>query len=276
MSCLPKSNDRLHSIAERSTIVTTHNSASNSEGHRGPAQSGNEAEIKGYGVSVRIPLPRWAVTALAALIVMSLVGSGAYLALTHLVNRVPVPRELLNEYQENNKHSTEPAEQLQQTVFTFPDSTRVTVFHHTSDGCDQVVRWIQAKQHGDGKWIFGPGLSPEKQALAAVAETANRMATVRVVPPPSGVLAPQSKAFSLLSRLLFPSVEASGQGPGHCIDPHPGQFREQGQPAGQCLTKVWRYFADGCYHYQMYNPCAGTWDVWPNGAPHVYWQKCIH
>lgn len=214
-----------------------------------------EAEIKGYGVSLKIPLPRWGITAISAVIVVALVGTGAYLAKTYLVDRVAVPIQALNEYMEVAKHSSEPSEQRVENVVTFPDTTRVTVIHHPSDGCDQIVRWIPTKMKAESRWIFGPGLTPEKQA---------------------STVAPATSIVDLVRRASIVPEAPSAEGGGGCLNPHPGRFREQSQPAGQCMAKVFRYFDDGCYHYQFYNPCSGTWDVNPNGAPRVYWQRCIH
>lgn len=54
-----------------------------------------------------------------------------------------------------------------------------------------------------------------------------------------------------------------------CINPHPGQFRFwTGPPADQCWGPVFRQFADGCTHYQMFNRCNNTWD------PTVHWTYC--
>ena len=63
---------------------------------------------------------------------------------------------------------------------------------------------------------------------------------------------------------------------GKCLDPHPGQFRFwYGQQNG-CWIQVWRGWPEGCQHYQWFNSCNGAWDVYPNGAPHVYWTCCVH
>jgi len=216
-------------------------------------QSRAEAEIKAFGMSVKIPLPKWAVTAIAGVIVAGLAGAGWFYGSTNLMNRVAVPRELLSTYKEADKHSREPQEQREENVFTFPDTTRVTVVHHRSDGCDQIVRWIESKQKGESLWIFGPGLTPEKQAAASPLDLVTRASIVPGLP-----------SFAV------------GQGPGKCLDSHPGRFREQSQAVDRCTTKVFRYFDDGCSHYQLYNACSGTWDAWPNGAPRVYWERCVH
>jgi len=219
-----------------------------------------EAEIKGYGVSLKIPLPKWAVTALAAVIVVGLIGLGAYLATTYVGNREFVSKDVLNVYKEADKHSREASDQRDETPVSFADGTKVTVFHHRSDGCDQIVRHIPTRQRTDGLWIFGPELTPEKQRSSS--ETPNvRDLVVRA---------------SLFPEVTLSAAGASTEGAGQCRDPHPGRFREESQPAGRCATKVFRYFEDGCSHYQLFNPCAGTWDVYPNGAPRVTGQRCIH
>ena len=63
---------------------------------------------------------------------------------------------------------------------------------------------------------------------------------------------------------------------GRCLDPHPGEFRYwYGQQNG-CWIQVWRAWPEGCQHYQWYNSCNGSWDSYPNGAPRVYWNCCVH
>jgi hypothetical protein len=48
---------------------------------------------------------------------------------------------------------------------------------------------------------------------------------------------------------------------GFCVNPHPGQFRYWwGPPRDQCNSPMYRQFADGCTHYQLYNRCANAWD----------------
>ena len=63
---------------------------------------------------------------------------------------------------------------------------------------------------------------------------------------------------------------------GRCLDPHPGAFRFwYGQQNG-CWIQVWRAWPEGCQHYQWYNSCNGYWDSYPNGAPRVFWNCCVH
>jgi len=60
------------------------------------------------------------------------------------------------------------------------------------------------------------------------------------------------------------------QGPGRCLNPHPGQFRFwYGQQDG-CIVQVWRQWPDGCTHFQWFNNCSKSWD------PQIYWTYCVH
>ena len=66
-----------------------------------------------------------------------------------------------------------------------------------------------------------------------------------------------------------PPVEMVGQG-GSCINPHPGTFRYWwGQPIDQCNSPMYRQFADGCIHYQVYNRCANAWNS------QINWTACV-
>lgn len=82
------------------------------------------------------------------------------------------------------------------------------------------------------------------------------------------------------SALAFvPIVEAAGQ----CLNPHPPDpyplppFQTRyGRKINACVVEIWRLWADGCTHYQLFDACNGTWDTLPNGTPRVYWASCRH
>ena len=63
---------------------------------------------------------------------------------------------------------------------------------------------------------------------------------------------------------------------GRCVDPHPGPFRSWYGERNGCWVAVWRQWPDGCTHYQWFNACNNYWDLYPNGAPKVYWTNCVH
>ena len=60
------------------------------------------------------------------------------------------------------------------------------------------------------------------------------------------------------------------QGPGRCLNPHPGPFRSWPGQQNGCLVQVWRQWQDGCTHFQWANNCNGSWD------PQIYWTYCVH
>ena len=230
-----------------------------------------EAEMKGYGFTIKLPLPRWAVAALAGLLVVGLVALGGYLTYTQVAGRVLVPFPKLNEYQETYKHSLEGSELKEINLYKFADGTKVTVTHFNSDRCIQVVRQTPGSDKAEGIWMFGPGLTPEKQRTQIDGGASNKRGAAAVSP---GGLRPLTNGLTLVSNSRA-SDEPQGT-PVNCWDPHPGPWNEQYVPVDQCGVQVWRYFPDGCVHFQWFNRCNGVWDVWPNGAPRVYWQRCVH
>jgi|SRR5690349_13042357 hypothetical protein len=55
-----------------------------------------------------------------------------------------------------------------------------------------------------------------------------------------------------------------------CMNPHPGTFRYWwGQPMDRCNSPMYREFADGCVHYQIYNRCANAWNS------QINWTACV-
>jgi hypothetical protein len=54
-----------------------------------------------------------------------------------------------------------------------------------------------------------------------------------------------------------------------CVNPHPGNFTYYwGPPLDPCNSPMYRQFADGCVHYQVYNRCANVWN------PQIFWTYC--
>lgn len=60
------------------------------------------------------------------------------------------------------------------------------------------------------------------------------------------------------------------QGPGACLNPHPGPFRAWNGQMNGCMVQVWRQWPDSCTHFQWFNSCAQVWD------PQIYWTRCVH
>jgi hypothetical protein len=133
-----------------------------------------------------------------------------------------------------------------------------------------------------GSSFFTFGMSSPANHVAE-----NRYSTVEAIHPHNhgNEIDDPYDVFSDLPRNVMQSLFVSSrpnsmvQGnpcSGRCLDPHPGAFRFwYGQQNG-CWIQVWRAWPEGCQHYQWYNSCNGYWDSYPNGAPRVYWNCCVH
>jgi len=269
---------------EAGAVVRSNGSASLAQS--GNAQPIGQAEIRAYGLSVRIPLPKWAIAALSVFLVIALVTLGGYVASVYVLNKQWLARSKVSEYAENYKHSLEGPELKESQLVTFLDGTTVTVNHFKSDGCNQIVRHSPLNSKTDGIWMFGPLLAPDKQSAIGT-NNEEHLKLGRKNPDLRASLADPDRAFPgsetdnrlkliYVQGQITPEEYKEVQYGGRCLNPHPGPWNEKPEPVGQCATRVWRYFADGCIHFQFFNPCTGTWDVLPNGAPNVTWTRCIH
>jgi hypothetical protein len=231
-------------------------------------------KIEALGVKLEIPLPKWAVAVLAVLLLIAAAGAGAYWSVTRIGKTVLIPAAQAEVYEETNFHLSEPDELKEAKKELFNGLTTVTINYFKSDGCVQIVRWDAVANKGDGLWMFGA----HPHTVGHNHETAS-------LPNASEAPSTQPAARNLRSVSYKPLIDEGidlgddhlhpVQG-GQCWNPHPGAFTVFNQQVNQCLVQVWRTFYDGCVHYQFFNPCTGTWDVYPNGAPHVVWTRCIH
>jgi len=210
-----------------------------------PSEILSSTKFEGFGIKCEIPLPKWAIALLITAAIVAVIYVGVNKLSDASIQIVPKDQQATYEastFHMQNRPDDTKDPRLED--FTQDDGTTVTVNHFHKDGCVQIVRWNSATKTTDTKWLFGP----------------NAHNSVKAEPVKSSKLN------------LVPEVEAQGR----CIEPHPGPFQFNNQPVNQCLVQVWRYFGDGCVHYQFYNSCTGSWDVLPNGAPHVYWTRCVH
>jgi hypothetical protein len=243
------------------------------DGRAAPGRLLREVEVKLYGATLRIPLPNWGVKALTASLVAGLVSVGGFKGYSYVFQQAHVPRALLDQYAEAHKHSLETREQREEKEVEFSDATRVTVIHHKSDGCKQIVRRGPSIQHADGLWMFGPTLVAGRQVSSDDQDpAAPRLSASTLIRAREGLM------LAGLGSMYPAAGGASGPdvGQGRCLNPHPGPWQEQPQQVGPCAVQVWRHFHDGCVHYQLFNPCGGTWDVHPDGSPRVHWTRCVH
>jgi len=226
-------------------------------------------KIEAFGIKLEIPLPKWSVAALGTVLIAAALGGSAYYGITKVSNSAFVPQDQLNIYEEDTYHQTsEPEKSKEIRKETFADgTTTVEVDHFMSDGCVKVVRFNEATHSGGSRWIFGEnahtkGRHPDASLKIPEESLGNQQIEIAL-----NSLADKNHSGADFTLAAFQ---------GHCMDPHPGQFTYFNQPVNQCLIQVWRTFQDGCVHYQFFNPCTGSWDIYPNGAPHVTWTRCIH
>jgi hypothetical protein len=231
-----------------------------------PEDAPSATKIEALGIKVEIPLPKWAVACLAAIIVIGVLVGGIYLSATKLTHSVFIPTSQMEVYEETNFHLTQPSSLRVSKEETF-DAVTITVNYFKSDGCVQIVRWDALTAKGDGLWMFGE----HPHSVGHVHEA--QLTTPR---PPTTSAFPSLKSISYLQLTPGEGAQLTPVQGGRCWDPHPGAFTVANTPVNQCVVQVWRTFYDGCVHFQYYNACAGTWDVYPNGAPRVTWTRCVH
>lgn len=231
-------------------------------------------KIEAFGIKLEIPLPKWAVACLAMLLLLAAMGAGVYWSVTRISRTVLIPAAQAEVYEETNFHLTEPKELKEAKEELFNGLTTVTINYYKSDGCVQIVRWDASAQKGDGLWMFGA--HPHTAGHTHQITSSSNRSGVRSDRPVPRSLTLASYEHRIDIDLGADEAKLYRVQGGNCWNPHPGAFSVQNQGVNQCLVQVWRTFYDGCVHYQFFNPCAGTWDVYPNGAPRVYWTRCVH
>lgn len=243
------------------------------------------AEFKGYGFTVRIPLPKWAVGLLAALLVTIAICAVVYIAGDYVLHRSWIPTDQYAQYTEIAKHAKLISEVKDSKSLDFPeDGMKVVLNHFSSDGCIQIVRIIRSSETSEGFWMYGPRAHPEHvhtaelqsgQGPQLAAQTVTRVDTsVKHAYRTLNVISTSSELQLRGFQSPVP-LQAPYRAP-QCLNPHPGQYREQFERVSSCAARVWRTFQDSCVHFQWYNPCNNAWDVYPNGTPKVTWTHCIH
>ena len=246
----------------------------------GPAATASSASqlttVEGFGVRAQLPFPGWVVACAGVLLLVASSVAGGYFVYSKMSSSTLVPKDQLYVYQASDFHSkTDPTPNPNDIkVYDFPgDGSTVTLHHYPSDGCVQIITTDNDTKLSQSKWIFGPrsthmkgpatqgaiGEIPHPEYEPALQEHSRQ--------DPLNHLDDRPAAQAQLKRVDYG---------GNCINPHPGAFNQQNEQVNQCVVKVWRYFQDGCIHYQFFNACNGSWDVYPNGVAHVYWTQCVH
>ena len=204
-------------------------------------------EIKIAGLT--IPVPKWATTVFGLLAVLYV----AYFLFNQPVQTV-YSRYLSGKAEESDaaeayKHFTEwPKSSVKQDVAGGTFEAKLF-----QDGCVSVAYQNALT-----------GIPPRPHFIRNVTRDLSASETAH---PVLGVLD--------LRSIFGPQVLLAAAQPG-CINPHAGEFTWKYGDRNGCLVQVWRYFADGCVHFQWFDSCSNSWDVNKDGSPRIQWTECRH
>jgi hypothetical protein len=128
---------------------------------------------------------------------------------------------------------------------TDPNNSLHYRYYANTDRCLYIDRTEQGNHFT--QWVLDPQFHFH-DVHTANAQTATRS------------LAPAAPALLILPQIPQTPQPQPVQA-GNCVNPHPGKFKFWwGPPKDKCNSPMYRQFADGCTHYQMYNRCANAWD----------------
>ena len=213
-------------------------------------------------VKLDIPLPPWAATALAVLVIAAVAALGYYtIVYPHQRRDEAIKRDAqsvdsftFQQLNESQKHAGESPERSD-TVFQDDIRGELNVAFFKKDNCLLLTR---RPADGNGPavklWVMDlsrPGLQPAPGRV-------DRGAPTMAIP---GLL--QAAGRAQICRQ------------GRCPDDHPGRFSTRNGEKRGCWIQVWREWPDGCRQYQWFNSCYSYWDE-KNRRPTIYWTCCNH
>lgn len=253
---------------------------------------------------MEIPLPPWAVSAIAVVGIIAVTVTLA-LAIIHyrydlIANKtitkqgkeLQAQREELKKWEESLRlqqfgfqHAIRHSAEVDRTNFLKNPRFKLLVRFYDSDNCMLVVR---EPEQGSGdppvvNWFPNPkNSSPPTGKLELGKSRTSLEPGQRMLRSESPALAQalvQPISFSTASvRLNGQMALAQPASPcrGQCQNSHPGRFDSwQGERRG-CWVQVWRKWPDGCTHYQWFNTCNSYWDSDERGQPRLNWTCCNH
>jgi len=224
-----------------------------------------------------IPLTRWAIVAVSAIVVIYTAihfGVKAYIEAVQLhegesAYSQAVTREMEVHKTDNSGH---------QTVI-HEDQGKQILATYFSDGCIAIQRpgeplpyLSQPEAHVE--WSLSPSRRPPAKAPTKLAAsplwglvfggaTPHHVPSTDLQGRAAGdpILMADIISMPFGDKTLQP-VQAG------CLNPHPWGFQGSWGQANGCWVPFWRRWTDGCTHYQMYNTCSGQWD------PQINWTFC--
>ncbi len=139
-------------------------------------------------------------------------------------------------------------------------------YYGKTDRCVLIHRREGGVDHS--QWIRDPmyhSHDTDRQMNVGVKSPGNKTVVALI----DRLLPAASASTSLDARAPSGAAELEPIQTNYCMNPHPGTFRYWwGQPIDQCNSPMYRQFADGCTHYQIYNRCANAWDG------RIFWVTC--
>ena len=229
-----------------------------------PASAAKEAQnttIKIPGLECTLPLSRWAVTAIALLIIGGVACAIYYtLIYPHIQGdnalRQKVDPFTLRQLQESQKHAGHAPDHVASPYNG--ERGHIDVSYYSSDGCLLVTRRMA-----------DPAIPEEKLWIQELSRD-------KLSPAP-GPIHGMFRSGGLSLGLVTPAFAQQGAGAcgGRCLSQHPGQFQSWSGERRGCWVQVWRQWPDGCKHYQWYNSCSSYWDE-ERRVPRLYWVCCHH
>jgi hypothetical protein len=180
-------------------------------------------------------------------------------------------------------HVTNPLDDVKWVVFAKKDKQNYFGYKlFPSDHCLLIARI----ENGAGRvqWLRDPNSAPPPPPQDVPKPTAAAFSTspdTLNFQPLKVVLASLVKGVTPTSDFNFPAAkplaeEIQGLGgaipaedeQANCLNPHPWPFQETAGPYfNQCQQPIYRRWADGCFHVQVFDHCANVWGP-------VNWQFC--
>lgn len=242
-----------------------------------PAAGDNEDQDSPKPSVLGVPLTRWAIAAVSAIVVIYAAihfGVKAYTETIQVHDGESAYSQAV--IKEMVAHKTDKSGQ---TTVIHDGSDGKILATYFSDGCIAIQRpgdplpyLTQPEAHVE--WSLAPSRRPSSQAPEKItAEPIWGLIFGRAgqhgVPGSDLPRAATDDPVLAAEVVSFPSDD----GPLRpvqvgCLNPHPWAFQGSWGPANGCWVPFWRRWNDGCTHYQMYNTCSGQWD------PAVHWTFC--
>jgi hypothetical protein len=265
--------------------------AEDSSGAVNGAVAGGETSAK--PTVMGIPLARWAVIAVSAIVVCYTAGSYSIKLyhdwLSSHIDETSYANAITQEIKahENDKSGRQ--------AVLFEDTSGQTIATYFSDGCIAVARpgpklAYMTQPQSIVEWSLAPSRRPKATPPKPTPFWNTKVHTSVPKNPDEALGSTAATPFGDLDReddvlgqygsaqsknMAFQSVQAGVlDGPqlhpvqGSCVNPHAGPFNNWYGPANGCWAPFWRQWRDGCTHYQMYNTCNGQWD------PQIHWTFC--